>query len=71
MASILTQPNTKIQTGLEPNRFGVLAGIPVLFGVFLSLLGLAWDINWHDDVGPDTFFTLPHTFLYGVWLLRA
>jgi hypothetical protein len=42
-----------------------MAGIPVLFGVFLSLMGLAWDINWHDDVGPDTFFTLPHTFLYG------
>ncbi|MGL4610627.1 MAG: hypothetical protein ACRCYY_13265 [Trueperaceae bacterium] len=65
MASILTQPSIKTQTRLEPNRFRLLAGIPVLFGVFLSLMGLAWDINWHDDVGPDTFFTLPHTFLYG------
>jgi hypothetical protein len=65
MASILTQQNTRVQTRLEPNRFRILAGIPVLFGVFLSLMGLAWDINWHDDVGPDTFFTLPHTFLYG------
>jgi hypothetical protein len=65
MASILTQPTVKTQTRLEPDRFRLLAGIPVLFGVFLSLMGLAWDINWHDDVGPDTFFTLPHTFLYG------
>jgi hypothetical protein len=65
MASILTQPTVKTQTRLEPNRFRILEGIPVLFGVFLSLMGLAWDINWHDDVGPDTFFTLPHTFLYG------
>lgn len=65
MASILTHPNVKTQTRLEPNRFRLLAGIPVLLGVFLSLIGLAWDINWHDDVGPDTFFTLPHTFLYG------
>jgi hypothetical protein len=30
----------------------------------LSLVGLTWDIQWHDDVGPDTFFTLPHLFLY-------
>jgi hypothetical protein len=65
MASVLSQPNLNTQTRLEPNRFRMLAGIPVLFGVFLSLMGLAWDINWHDDVGPDTFFTLPHTFLYG------
>ena len=65
MASILTQPNTQTGIRLEPNRFRLLAGIPVLFGVFLSLMGLAWDLSWHDDVGPDTFFTLPHTFLYG------
>jgi hypothetical protein len=65
MASLLTQPDTRRQTRFKPNRFRLLGGIPVLFGVFLSLMGLAWDISWHDDVGPDTFFTLPHTFLYG------
>ncbi len=64
MASILSQPNLKTHTELGSNRFRMLAGIPVLFGVFLSLMGLAWDISWHDDVGPDTFFTLPHTILY-------
>ncbi|MGL4609188.1 MAG: hypothetical protein ACRCYY_05805 [Trueperaceae bacterium] len=25
--------------------------------------GSAWDVNWHNDVGPDTFFTLPHVFI--------
>jgi hypothetical protein len=65
MASILSQPNLKTQARLDPDRFRMLAGLPVLFGVFLSLMGLAWDLSWHDDVGPDTFFTLPHTFLYG------
>jgi uncharacterized membrane protein len=65
MASLLTQPSLQTRTKPHPNHFRLLAGIPVLFGVFLSLMGLAWDINWHDDVGPDTFFTLPHTFLYG------
>lgn len=36
----------------------------VLAGAFLSLSGWAWDIQWHNDVGPDTFFTAPHLFLY-------
>jgi hypothetical protein len=36
----------------------------VLGGTLLSLIGLTWDIQWHSDVGPDTFFTMPHLFLY-------
>nr|WP_042181222.1 hypothetical protein [Kibdelosporangium sp. MJ126-NF4]CEL14891.1 hypothetical protein [Kibdelosporangium sp. MJ126-NF4]CTQ96478.1 hypothetical protein [Kibdelosporangium sp. MJ126-NF4] len=43
--------------GLVPASF-------VLGGTMLSLVGLTWDIQWHSDVGPDTFFTLPHLFLY-------
>ncbi|MFB8004083.1 hypothetical protein [Nocardia sp. NPDC056000] len=27
-------------------------------------IGSTWDIQWHADVGPDTFFTLPHLFIY-------
>lgn len=41
-----------------------LAAVPFLVGVFCSFLGFAWDIQWHVDVGPDTFFTLPHLVLY-------
>lgn len=41
-----------------------LAAIPFLVGVCCSLLGFFWDIQWHVDVGPDTFFTLPHLVLY-------
>ncbi len=33
-------------------------------GSFLSLTGFAWDIQWHTEVGPDTFFTVPHLFIY-------
>ncbi|WP_405162611.1 hypothetical protein OG203_41120 [Nocardia sp. NBC_01499] len=36
----------------------------VLLGTAVTLVGLSWDIQWHNDVGPDTFFTLPHLFLY-------
>ncbi|GII97391.1 hypothetical protein [Sinosporangium siamense] len=36
----------------------------VMLGVVFSLTALSWDVQWHVDVGPDTFFTLPHLFLY-------
>jgi hypothetical protein len=43
---------------------GLPAAGTVLGGTVLSLVGLTWDVQWHTDVGPDTFFTLPHLFLY-------
>jgi len=43
---------------------GLPAASTVLGGTVLSLVGLTWDVQWHTDVGPDTFFTLPHLFLY-------
>jgi hypothetical protein len=36
----------------------------VFLGTVITTLGLSWDIQWHVDVGPDTFFTLPHLTLY-------
>ena len=42
-------------------RVGALAA---LLGILLSFFGLSWDIQWHADVGPDTFWTLPHLFVY-------
>ncbi|MFF0491423.1 hypothetical protein ACFYTQ_20560 [Nocardia sp. NPDC004068] len=36
----------------------------VLLGTVVTTVGVSWDIQWHNDVGPDTFFTLPHLFLY-------
>jgi hypothetical protein len=48
---------------LERARIAAAAGF--LLGVFLSFLGFTWDVQWHTDVGPDTFFTAPHLVLYG------
>jgi hypothetical protein len=39
-------------------------GWTVLAGTVITLFGLSWDIQWHVDVGPDTFFTVPHLLLY-------
>ncbi|GIF26751.1 hypothetical protein BJ973_000158 [Actinoplanes tereljensis] len=46
---------------ISPGRTGAAV---VLLGAALSLVGTTWDIQWHVDVGPDTFFTLPHLLLY-------
>src|SRR4051794_32381211 len=43
----------------------VLGAAGLVLGVFLAYLGFAWDVQWHTDVGPDTFFTAPHLVLYG------
>lgn len=53
----VTPPARSAPRGLTPANF-------VLGGALLSLIGLSWDIQWHNDVGPDTFFTMPHLFLY-------
>lgn len=47
------------------SRVRVVAAIGFLGGVILALLGFAWDVQWHVDVGPDSFFTAPHLVLYG------
>lgn len=51
-----TQPPTPL--------VGVLGAAGVLLGILLTTFGLSWDVQWHTDVGPDTFFTAPHLMLY-------
>ncbi|MEV4756404.1 hypothetical protein AB0J86_14995 [Micromonospora sp. NPDC049559] len=36
----------------------------VLLGTAVTTVGVSWDIQWHVEVGPDSFFTLPHLLLY-------
>jgi hypothetical protein len=28
-------------------------------------IGMTWDIQWHSDVGPESFWTAPHSLMYG------
>jgi hypothetical protein len=45
-------------------RREVIGAWAMLLGFALLIFGLAWDSQWHIDVGPDTFFTGPHLLLY-------
>lgn len=60
----LTASRASAATTTKAVPRGVTAASFVLGGTVLSLTGLTWDIQWHSDVGPDTFFTLPHLLLY-------
>lgn len=51
-------------SSLEWQRFEQVGAWFTLLGVFTTLFGLSWDIQWHADVGPDTFWTVPHLFVY-------
>jgi hypothetical protein len=57
-----------VASGVRARRGAGPRGLPaasvLLGGTLLSLVGLTWDVQWHEDVGPDTFFTVPHLFLY-------
>lgn len=45
-------------------KYAPLGAYGVLLGSIVGATGTTWDVQWHNDVGPDTFFTLPHLFLY-------
>ena len=52
---------TAAVTGSVAARVGAYV---VLVGTAVTTLGISWDIQWHVEVGPDTFFTLSHLALY-------
>jgi hypothetical protein len=61
----MTRPATPTPMSLlEWRGFERVGAWLALLGVFTTLFGLTWDVQWHSDVGPDTFWTLPHLFVY-------
>ncbi|MFE7977158.1 hypothetical protein [Streptomyces shenzhenensis] len=62
-ASGLVQSSSAVKLS-QSVRTGAVAAYLVLAGTLTSLFGISWDIQWHIDVGPDTFFTLSHLLLY-------
>ena len=63
-----TQSTLANQTTRRPDRSERLlrrTGAWILLYLGLQAeLGLAWDRNWHDLIGRDQFWTLPHMMLY-------
>ncbi|GGJ66693.1 hypothetical protein [Deinococcus aquiradiocola] len=61
-------PDSRSLVSSAPNvprpEFERLGAWVALLGILSTFFGLSWDIQWHVDVGPDTFWTVPHLFVY-------
>ncbi|WP_405974463.1 hypothetical protein OG496_41010 [Streptomyces sp. NBC_00988] len=47
--------------GRRAERIG---GVLLLLSMVSQGFGVVWDVQWHNNVGPDTFLTLPHLLIY-------
>lgn len=65
MAQATKLDSTALAVDRAESRFRLITGFLALFFVLANFLGVTWDIQWHNDVGPDSFWTLPHIFFYG------
>jgi hypothetical protein len=68
-ASISVPTKPAARTGVETRAANFellfrLGALGLLLSALSGFLGGVWDIQWHEDVGPDTFFTTPHLLLY-------
>lgn len=65
-----TLPPPASRPGTRTRDLWSLGVLPVMaLGALSGLLGVNWDIAWHIDKGRDTFFTMPHNFIYGCMLI--
>ncbi len=60
----VTRSKRALRVDRKESQFRMLASTMLTMASFLFLVGIAWDIQWHADVGPDTFWTAPHTTFY-------
>src|SRR2546421_721745 len=49
---------------LSERRLRRVSAWTLLFLVMQAELGLAWDRNWHDTIGRDSFWIPPHIMMY-------
>ncbi|QBD77024.1 hypothetical protein EPA93_13820 [Ktedonosporobacter rubrisoli] len=62
---ILTNEVTARNEILHEVRRRLVGAVILALGLLLGEVGVAWDVQWHANVGPDTFFTAPHMMVFG------
>lgn len=64
-SSASTRPSPAAQAAVRRELpLFAAGGLGLLASELLIFAGTIWDIQWHQDVGPDTFFTAPHLLVY-------
>jgi hypothetical protein len=65
ITGMVTAARTTTRVSQNTGRTAARAGAwAVLLGTAITTVGISWDVQWHREVGPDTFLTLPHLVLY-------
>jgi hypothetical protein len=67
MATITTpqrRPPSGVLTHAAPGERIPAHLFAVLFASLSVLVGVLWDISWHQSIGRDTFFSPPHLAIY-------
>lgn len=65
MTTRLTGPPIEDRaTDRDPSALLGMGAVGLLLAALCTYFGASWDIMWHTDVGPDTFFTAPHLLVY-------
>ena len=59
-----SQGKESTQVDLAERRLRRAGAWLLLFLVMQAELGLAWDRNWHDTIGRDSFWIPPHIMMY-------
>ncbi|MBR9989131.1 MAG: hypothetical protein KFH98_05205 [Gemmatimonadetes bacterium] len=65
-ASVATVPRpqeTVTPSGVAP-PISLWTAYAVLFASTSVVIGVLWDISWHQSIGRDTLFSLPHLAIY-------
>jgi hypothetical protein len=67
MADTISLP-TPVRTRTSVEASAVTGSVPwyiwaCLLSVISSVIGGAWDISWHESIGRDSFWTMPHLLI--------
>lgn len=57
-------PSSAAPPAPTPSRVMAAGAVGLVLALVSTWIGGTWDVQWHVDVGPDTFFTAPHLFIY-------
>jgi hypothetical protein len=64
-ASVATLPRAHVHpAGPAPAPVSLWTAYAVLFASTSVVIGVLWDISWHQSIGRDTFWSPPHMAIY-------
>lgn len=63
VGGLQAQPAVAVRRTISVAALEHIAALVIVLGVAVFVVGAAWDIQWHTDVGRDRILTMPHLVL--------